>query len=79
MTATALQMPKQERAEPNAYGETKKYKQFMLTETASVMIDKMAESLNLTRSEALERAIRCGGLERAKSFNPETGECDTGK
>ena len=67
-------MPRPERAERGIYGETKKPKQFMLTEHASDLLDEIADSLGITRSEVLERAIRCGGLEAARDFNSEAEE-----
>jgi Ribbon-helix-helix protein, copG family len=70
-----IEMPRPERAERRAYGETKKPRQFMITDWASEALDKLAEEMGTTRSEVLERAIRCGGLEVAKKYNPETGEC----
>jgi hypothetical protein len=71
-----LVMPRPERAERGAYGETKKPKQFMITDWASDELEQIAEDLGITRSEVLERAIRCGGLDAARKFNPETGECE---
>jgi hypothetical protein len=61
-------MSRPERAEPRIYGETKKPKQFMITDTASVALDKVAEELGVTRSEALEWMIRGGGAEAAKRY-----------
>ena len=66
---------KRERPEEWIYDERKFAKQFMLTETASVAIDRIAEELNLSRSEVIERAIRCGGLKAAEKFNYKTGQC----
>lgn len=57
------------------HGEKKAGKQFMLTETASAAIDAVAKELGISRSEVVERAARCGGMQLAKKFNPETGEC----
>ena len=51
-------MPKDKRVEPEKYGETKKPKQFMRTNTASDLLDLIAESRNITRSEAVEQLIR---------------------
>ena len=68
-------MPRPERAERGVYGETKKPKQFMITDFASEAMDKVAEELGITRSEVLERLIRCGGLLTAKKFDPESGKC----
>jgi hypothetical protein len=70
-----LAMPRPERAERGAYGESKKPKQFMITDWASDEMDKVADELGITRSEVIERAIRCGGLDAARKYNPETGEC----
>lgn len=52
---------------PQKYGEVKKQKQFMLTETASNFLNTIAATRNVTRSEAVEQLIR----EEAKkqSFN----------
>lgn len=68
-------MSRPERAEPGAYGEPKKPKQFMITDWASEQLDLVADELRITRSEVLERLIRCGGLEAARKFDPQTGEC----
>ncbi len=68
-------VPKTERPEEWIYNEKKYAKQFMITETASSMIDEVAKKLKLSRSEVLERAIRCGGIESAEKFNPDTGKC----
>lgn len=69
-------MPRPERAERGAYGETKKPKQFMITDSASEAMDRVAEELGITRSEVLERLIRCGGLLTAKKFDTESGKCE---
>ncbi len=68
-------VPKTERPEEWIYSEKKHAKQFMITATASAKIDEIAKKLNISRSEALERAIRCGAMACAEKFNPETGEC----
>lgn len=73
---TIFVMLRPERAERNAYGEKKKPKQFMITDWASDEMDKIADALGTTRSEVLERLIRCGGLDCAKKFNSETGKCN---
>lgn len=69
-------VPKYERPEDWVHGEKKIGKQFMLTETSSNAIDVIAKELGISRSEVVERATRCGGMEAAKNFNPETGECN---
>lgn len=70
-----ISVPKKDRPEEWIYDEKKQAKQFMITDTASSQIDEVAKKLNISRSEALERAIRCGGMKNAEKFNPETGEC----
>lgn len=54
------------------HGEKKMGKQFMLTETASAAIDAVAKELGISRSEVVERAARCGGMQAARQYNPET-------
>lgn len=61
-------MAKVQRAEPGAYGETKKPKQFLITDTASAKLDQVAEELGVTRSEVLEWMLRGGGLDAAKRY-----------
>ena len=68
-------VPKQNRPEEWIYQEKKNPKQFMITQSASDAIDEIAKELGISRSEVIERAARCGGMNRAKNFNPETGEC----
>ncbi|MBR8839987.1 MAG: GIY-YIG nuclease family protein [Stigonema ocellatum SAG 48.90 = DSM 106950] len=46
------------------YGETKQRYQIMLTETASIELDRVSEKLGITRSELIERVIRQGFLEK---------------
>ena len=70
-------VPKQERPEEWIYNEKKTAKQFMLTDTASTAIDKLAKELGISRSEVVERAARCGGMEQAKCFDPQLGKCQT--
>ena len=71
-------VPKQERPEEWIYQEKKTPKQFMITQSASDAIDKIAKKLGISRSEVVERAARCGGMSKAKNFNSETGECNHG-
>jgi len=68
-------MPRQTKAAIYAHGEKKKQWQFTLTESCSQMIDALADELGVSRSELIERATRCHGLEIARNFDPETGEC----
>ena len=46
------------RADKEKYGEVKKQKQFMLTESASAALDKIAKKRKTTRSETIEQLIR---------------------
>ncbi len=62
---------KYERPDDWVHGEKKAGKQFMLTDTASVAIDRVAKELGISRSEVVERAARCGGMEAAKQFKSE--------
>ncbi len=68
---------KQERPEEWIYNEKKFAKQFMLTDTASQAIDEIAKQLGISRSEVVERAARCSGMEKAKCFDTKTGKCQT--
>ena len=63
MTST---LPRPKRSQPQKYGETKNRYQFMLTETASEKVDRLAETLGITRSECLERLIRSDCVELIK-------------
>jgi Ribbon-helix-helix protein, copG family len=64
-----------ERPQDWIHEQKKVGKQFMLTELASNAIDNVAKKLGISRSEVIERAARCGGMEVAANFNPDTGEC----
>lgn len=55
------------------YDETKKPKQFLLTETASSMLDELCKEDGVTRSEFLERAIR-SNYESRKAVKNEQEE-----
>ena len=59
-------MARPRRASKDKYGEAKLRYQLMLTETASLELDKVSEELGITRSEVLEKAIRQGLLDRVK-------------
>jgi hypothetical protein len=63
-----LTMIRAEKANPRVHGETKKPKQFLITDWASQEIERVADQLGITRSEALERALRSGGMELAKNY-----------
>ena len=62
-TSLISTLSRPQKAEPGKYGETKNRYQFMLTATASDRVDEMAEKLNITRSEVLERLIRTSCFE----------------
>lgn len=51
-------MADDKRSKALSYGEPKKPKQFLLTDTASAQLDKISERLGITRSECIERMIR---------------------
>lgn len=63
-------VPRPRRAEKDKYGEAKQRYQIMLTETASLELDKVSEELGITRSELIEKAIRQGLLREVK-LDPE--------
>lgn len=63
-----LTMTRAEKALPGVHGETKKPKQFLITDWASQEIERVADQLGITRSEALERALRSGAMELAKKY-----------
>lgn len=58
-------MVRMKKAYPKVHGEKKKQFQFMLTDSASDELDKVAAELGLSRSEVFERVIRNGGLKAA--------------
>lgn len=53
---------KDNRVEQQAWGESKKRVQIMLTPTAIDMVDSVAEELELSRTEVIERLIRSNCL-----------------
>ena len=61
-------MPQPRKSIPDEYGGRKKPYQFTLTEEASQLVDAVADELNVSRSDALEMAIRGGGMKPAISF-----------
>ena len=54
----AIVMTKRPKAEDMAWGERKVGRQFIITETASEKIDRLAAQGNISRSEFIERSIR---------------------
>jgi len=65
-------VPRPKRTEKDKYGETKQRYQIMLTETASLELDKVSEELGITRSELIERVIRQGLLRAVKLDKDQT-------
>ena len=63
-----ISMPRQIKADAKVHGEKKEPRQFMLTPEASDLLDTKADQLGITRSELIERVIRCGGLDTADKF-----------
>ncbi len=63
-----IDVPRQKKAYAKVHGQKKEAKQFMLTPVASDLLDKKAFALGITRSELIERVIRCGGLEAADKY-----------
>ena len=53
-----LDAMRQPKASIYAHGEKKKQWQFLLTETASQKLDRLAQAEGLSRSEYLERLVR---------------------
>lgn len=53
-------MERMRKSETRKYGEAKKKFQFMLTETVSQEIDRVADTLGVSRSEAVEVVFRSG-------------------
>jgi metal-responsive CopG/Arc/MetJ family transcriptional regulator len=66
-------VPRPKRTEKDKYGETKQRYQIMLTETASLELDKVSEELGITRSELIERVIRQGLLSQVRLEPDEVG------
>lgn len=67
-------MVRPKKAAPEVHGAKKKQFQFMLTEEASQIIELVADELGISRSEALERAVRTGAMKSALSFSPDLGQ-----
>lgn len=51
-------VPRDYRSKPGEYGETKKQKQFLMTPSASEMLDELVSEYSTTRSDLLERVVR---------------------
>lgn len=67
-------MPRPKRASKDKYGEAKQRYQLMLTETASLELDKVSDELGITRSEVLEKAIRQGLLDQVTLDPPDADD-----
>lgn len=67
-------MPRPKRASKDKYGEAKQRYQLMLTETASLELDKVSDELGITRSEVLEKAIRQGLLDQVTLDSPDADD-----
>ena len=61
-----VSVPKDYRSKPGEYGETKKQKQFLLTPTASDILDSLASEYKTTRSDLIEKLVR--GLDNWDKF-----------
>lgn len=63
-------VPKDYRVKPGAWGESKQRVQIMLTPTAIERVDAIAEQMELTRAEVIERLIRshCLNVETLKQI-----------
>ena len=66
-------MPKDHRIAAGSWGESKQRINVMLTPTATEKVDRVAEQMELTRSEVLERLIRthCLNMEILKEIKGE--------
>ncbi len=58
VTGMAFSEIEDRRVKPEKYGEKKKQKQFMMTDTASRMLNQIARERGITRSEAIEQLVR---------------------
>ncbi|MCC2693889.1 hypothetical protein [Nodularia sp. LEGE 04288] len=58
------------RVKPGTWGESKQRVQIMLTPTAIELVDAVAEKMELTRAEVIERLIRsqCLNVETLKEI-----------
>ncbi|UKP00959.1 ribbon-helix-helix protein, CopG family [Nostoc sp. UHCC 0870] len=58
------------RVKPGTWGESKQRVQIMLTPTAIELVDAIAEKMELTRAEVIERLIRsqCLNVETLKEI-----------
>ena len=64
-------VPRPIKSDPGIYGELKKQKQFMITETASDLLDAISDQTRLTRSEIIERLIRLADVDAVKNYEPD--------
>lgn len=63
-------VPKDYRVKPGKWGESKQRVQIMLTPTAIELVDTMADKMELTRAEVIERLVRskCLDVETLKQI-----------
>lgn len=59
-----------------AHGEKKKQWQFLLTETASLKLDELAQAEGVSRSEYMERLIRNQSAESTPAGKLEVTVCE---
>ena len=71
--SSAIAMARISKAEDKAYGETKKPKQFLITDTASARIDILAGVAGVSRSEFVERIIRWADEKVAEQLKEQPG------
>jgi len=69
---------KDNRAEQRAWGESKQRVQIMLTPTAIGMVDGVAEEMEISRTEVIERLIRskCLSVETLSQITPARSDDD---
>ena len=72
MCMKLLLMRKDNRIPPGSWGESKQRVNIMLTPTAVEKVDAVAQEMELTRSEILERLIRSPCLEPKLLANLES-------
>jgi DNA-binding Lrp family transcriptional regulator len=64
-------VPRPKKATPEVHGAKKKQFQFMLTPDASEQLDCIADAAGITRSECMERLIRCADAKVVKNYGQE--------
>ncbi len=66
-------VPKDYRVKPGKWGESKQRVQIMLTPTAIELVDAIADKMELTRAEVIERLVRskCLDVETLKQIEDD--------